>query len=201
MTFLTRSLPLFVAAGLAACTSAPERASESFPRPEADPSVADLEQALGADELPPELLRLQPFVGSWDVAIDGLLVPGGALERLGSGKAEIDWRLGGRFLRWALTFELDGTPHESVGFLSWDAEARAYQSFWLSDLSGDMTLLRGLGGPLGSGLVLRGEARGASGMRRMRVEKAGGLLVEGFAKDGEGRDVLVRRTRYRRVDP
>ena len=162
----------------------------------ASPDVVaeELEAASDAHAPSVEHASLARLVGDWTVVVED-----GAGQRLGEGSARMGARHGGRFLEIDLDLVLAGRPVRATGLVGYDREAREHQALWISDLGTGMSLVRGEGSLEGAGLALRG-ARGAlEGTSRMRLVGSDELVVEALAADAAGRELLLRRTVYRRV--
>ena len=83
---------------------------------------------------PAELARLDMFVGSWEGTAE-ITMSGEDEAMTSTGKNEVTWELGDRFLVHELEFEMGehGTM-EGVEVWTWDSRAKTYRTWWFSSI-------------------------------------------------------------------
>jgi len=137
---------------------------------------------------------LASLAGSWAVTVTA---PGQDAP-VGGGSARIEALHGGRYLRLEVALDLDGRPLVLTGHLGHDAERGEWQALWLSDLSTGMSLLSG-GGDLERGVQLVGQRGGVRGRSVLTVEGPDAFRLETFGPGPDGRERLLRTSRYVRT--
>jgi hypothetical protein len=206
-----------VLAGLAACVTDPPL-GDVEPPPTAG-MTADLARRPPQEEEraePTERHRsLAPLLGDWTVRVLAEVPPGpgddaaretGKERVVSIGTARLEWALGGHFVSWVTRMRIGEQEHGARGMLGYDPKNREYQMFWASDLTGSMSLARGVGRAEELGIVFRDVGRdvlaGHPSRDRVVLRLADdGFVVEYWGVDAQGAEILQGRTVYERAQP
>lgn len=200
------SLPFVLALLATACVSQPERPKPRIVAPAATPSLSE-QAAIQASATKPgkEHRALDPLVGAWQTRNHAVDAEGRESDAV-TGRAAIDWTLGGRYLRIDANLDLpDGATHTWSGFLGFDQSTDEYQWLMVSDLSTGMGVAHGRGALSGGGIrfVLDVVDPRTGAMARatsvLRSTGADHVVLEQVGVDASGIERVLRRTHYERA--
>lgn len=203
-TFRFAVLALVLAA--AGCVSHPDPAPARLPPGATQPSLAEQAAIQAAASRPGKKHRaLDTFVGAWltsNVAVDA---EGRETDPV-SGRAAVEWVLGGRYLSIDANLSLpDGATHTWSGFLGYDESLEEYQWLMVSDLSTGMGVAHGRGELTHGGIrfALDVVVPRTGGLARatsvLRATDADHIVLEQIGLDATGVERVLRRTHYQRA--
>jgi hypothetical protein len=93
------------------------------------------QQEAGAPPLPPELKRLDAWVGTWDAEVS-------MMGQTSKGSETCRVECGGYWLVTEHTGSFMGQPFQGKGFTGWDAAQGAYVGTWIDSTGGPMSLIQ-----------------------------------------------------------
>ena len=177
------------AAATLACVATP---TDPAGKPEAAALVPALERSVPLD-LGPRERELAALAGDW-VVHQVTLPEAGPRHSAAGGTAHLAPLLGGRVLRFQLSFDLGKGAVESLGLLTYDRDRERYQLVWASQAASGMRTAEGAGRLDGEGIVLR-SPDGSRTLLRLEGERLT------FESAPPGADSALLRTVYERRPP
>jgi len=190
----------------AACVSQPDAPRSRPASGSVAPTLAEQAELQEAATRPGKQHRaLDPLVGAW-ITTNAAVDADGRESDPVSGRAAIEWTLGGRYLRIDANLELPGGAARTwSGFLGFDQAQEEYQWLMVSDLSTGMGVAKGRGEPSRGGIrfVLDVVDPRTGGLARatsvLRVLDPAHVVLEQIGVDVTGLERVLRRTHYRRA--
>lgn len=82
---------------------------------------------------------LEPFVGNWDYVVSWWMTPDSEPEK-STGKSEVKWIMGGRFLKQTAKGSSMGQEFQGMGVMGYDNASKQYKGVWIDNMgTGIMT--------------------------------------------------------------
>lgn len=91
--------------------------------------------------------KLNPLAGKWKTVVTSYMGPGETTST--EGTAEVEWVLGGRFLRETLRGTFMGMPFEGMGLTGYDNVSKQYIASWVDNFGTGMMTSTGKADPSG----------------------------------------------------
>ena len=89
---------------------------------------------------------LNPLVGTWSHVVKWWMTPDSQPET-SKGTSEIQWMMGGRYLRHAVKGTSMGQPFEGMGLTGFDNGRQTYQTIWMDNMGTGMMIGEGTYNP------------------------------------------------------
>ena len=117
---------------------------------------AMMQKWLAASTPGPAHAALNDLAGTWDIATTTWMGGPGSAPSHSKATADIQWVLGGRFLRQEMKGDMNGMPMEGVGYTGYDNITKSYVSVWIDNSSTSLFPTTGTFDPKNRALTLFG---------------------------------------------
>jgi len=128
-------LLLFVAGPALAQEKSDKKSDESAPAAPAMPTPEQMQKMKQAMMPGEHHKALEPYAGTWNTETKMWMGGPGSAPMVSTGKSEIKWVLGGRFLLEEHKGTMMGQPYEGIGMYGYDNARNLYTMSWFSNMA------------------------------------------------------------------